>query len=237
MCKETYHILIDELELYSPSLLQELQGIKLNSCSLTVAIRWDTHNLEKKLEHSGGEPFVLNKIMRMSTQVYETIRKQLTEFYPAIIYGNCVVQHTVLGCKPEHIGVSSAELKYEVLNSVLKEAVFKVKSHPLVVVLCFGMPGLCTPVDAVVGAAGYIEAYTDKPVIAFTGDSSELEELRAFLRSPSGFLVTTADLYCGMEATSVISILNRDYSAATSHLNGLSRATTSLIYIDLKKVK
>ena len=69
----TCHILIDELDLYNPSVLAEIQAINLNSSSLTIAIRGNYDVGDLKLNE--GRTIVLNKIMRMSTQVYETITR------------------------------------------------------------------------------------------------------------------------------------------------------------------
>ena len=93
----TYHILIDELESYNPSVLAEIQAIKLNSCSLTVAVRGNTDLGKLKLNE--GSSFVLNKIMSMSKQVYDTItRRNFAPSNTMNIYQNNIVQHTVFGC-------------------------------------------------------------------------------------------------------------------------------------------
>ena len=109
-----------------------------------------------------------------------------------------------------------------------------VTEHPMVVVLC-GLKKKRFRPDRAVKVAEVIRANTNKQVLAFTGDASEVDELRAFLRNPSGFLVTTPDLFSGMEATSVIvCILDRGHSGAERFLNGLSRTTTSLINIPIR---
>ena len=71
-----------------------------------------------------------------------------------------------------------------------------------------------------------IRANTNKHSIAFTGAPSELEELGDFLQKPQGFLVTTPDLFSGMEAPVFIAILNKDIITETGYVNGLFRATT-----------
>ena len=231
----TYHILIDEVE-YSPSLLEELQEVRLNKCSLTVALRGKSAlgklTLEKQIS-------VLKKIMRMSTQIYKTVTNpedipdsEYFQDFKLNLYENSTAQHTVLGCKPEGIHISSRD---ELISTGLEKALPKVTSHPFVVVLID--EELCPHYpygdvsENVVRAAKVIKTNTKKQVLAFTGATSELEELRALLRNPSGFLVTTAGLYSGMEATSVIAIQpHRGYYPPWG-LNGLTRATTSLIYI------
>ena len=212
------HIIIDELDVESnPSLLEELHSFPLGACFLTVAIRGDTRNLDSNEKVMEGRAMVLKKIMRMSTQVYETV----TNYYDRTLFKNSTVQHTVLGCKPERILVSSSE---ESIIIGLKKALERVSSHPAVVILS---PTKVLDTKAVVKI---IRAITDKQIIAFTGATPELEALRAFLRNPSGFLVTTPELFTGMEATSVV-VLMRDSYQGTEVLNGLVRATTSLIFV------
>ena len=53
-----------------------------------------------------------------------------------------------------------------------------------------------------------IRANTNKQILGFSGATSELKALRAFLRNPCGFLLTTIELFSGMEATSVIVLLD-----------------------------
>ena len=128
---ESYHILIDELEVQSsPSLLAALQAVKLGVGSLTVAIRGNTVNLDK-LNIKEGSAMKLKKIMRMSTQVYETI-KNLGPYTPidaTLFFGNSNVQHAVLGCKPEFID----DDKWKSFG--LKETLLGISSHPAVVIL------------------------------------------------------------------------------------------------------
>ena len=251
----TYHILVDEVEYekeeeeehYSRSFLEELQAVRLKTGSLTVALRGET--IQKDIKEN---PLVLNKVMRMSTRVYETITDPEAipdyEIFPRHrenLYLNNSVQNTVLGCKPELILVTSS---HEMISTGLKEALPKVDSHPFVVVL-LNYPylplylGYYNPdyelKDEIIGAVEVIRANTNKQVHVFGGCggcTSQLEELRALLRNPepSGFLVTTSTLYSGMEATSVIVIDGNRGCHGPSYNNGLFRATTSLIYIEKK---
>ena len=120
------------------------------------------------------------------------------------------------------------------ISTELKEALSKVASHPFVVVLItnsFFDYDRNYPIRAV----GVIRANTNKQVLAFTGATSELDKLRALLENPepSGFLVTTPKLFSGMEATSVIVLDYGKLSSAFSRINGLCRATTSLILIQV----
>ena len=231
----TYHILIDELTIDNQtSMLAELQAIKLDSCSLTIAMKGHTNpsiytksdgDSERDSEPM-GDTIILKKIMRNCAQILNEITANPhlhSGFYKPgfhlkdILVRQSTVQHTVLGCKPQCIKVSrNAE------EIGLKEALSKVASHPIVVVLCGSGPHFVNYTVKV------IRANSDKPVTAFTGESSQLEELRAFLRSSRGFLVTTPELYSGMEATSVIAVSN---AAEWSLVNGLCRATTNLLCI------
>ena len=236
------HIIIDELDVDSnPSLLADLQGIQLGACSLTVALRGDTRNVDE-IKLMEGRLVVLKKIMRMSTQVYETITN-LSTLGPMVeipidarpLFKNSTAQHTVLGCNPELIIVSNSD---ELKTIGLKEALLKVSSHPAVVILCTLYNHKLQEnilsrliVEDIKVVVEVIKANTSQPALVFTGATSEREALRGFLRNPSGFLVTTPDLFSGMEATSVIVILNRGFCHALGYLNGLVRATTSLIFI------
>ena len=171
----------------------------------------------------------------MSTQVYENINTPETIYgsyfrtFLLKLYKDSTVQHTVLGCKPVHISVSNRD---KVISTGLKEALLEVNLHPFVVVLLDDWGE-----DVVLRAVEVIRATTNKQVLAYTGATSDLEELRALLRNPSGFLVTSMELFFGMEATSVIAIHPYSNTRLTSvhypplYLNGLTRATTSLIYI------
>ena len=231
----SYHLLIDELEVdYNSSILAELQAVKLDSRSLTIAMRGETRPSHyKKLD---SEPIVLNKIMRMCSRIYNEVTPppdfDLKPWMNDVLVKNSTVQHTVLGCKLESIKVSES---YELFSIGLKKALPMVASHPVVVVLCCsGEYDIDDHNDFkfVYHAVKTIRANSNKPVIAFTGESSQLDELIAFLRRPSGFLVTTPELYSGMEATSVIVIWkNEEYSVEIAGLNGLCTATTRVINI------
>ena len=226
-----YHIIIDELYVTfnKYSLLAELKKIQLGTCSLTVAIRGDPTSVDLASEgREKGRTMMLKKVMRMSTQVYETVtnwkyNSAFDQTAASILPQNSTVQHTVLGCKPELIEVLN---RAELFIIGLQKAVPKVSSHPAVVIL--------TPYDFEIKAVvKVIRANTTKQILEFTGATSELEALRAFLRNPSGFLVTTQELFSGMEATSVIVLLNSSLynSYNETDVNGLYRATTSLIYV------
>ena len=233
----TYHILIDELEVdknLSIGIYQLLQAIKIDSGSLTVAMSGDTEPYTLRYTQLDNEPtietIVLKKIMRMCQEIYNEVTTNpehaIFPWIKDILVKQSTVQHTVLGCKPEYIKVSS---KDEVFSIGLKEALSKVASHPVVVVLFWIDYPNYENVLNVFRVEEVIRANSDKPVIAFTGERSELDDLRDFLRNPSGFLVTSPDLYNGMEAMSVINI----YSDKIYNLGipGMCRATTSLLNI------
>ena len=122
------HILIDELSC-NPSLLAELHEIKLNSCSLTVAIQGKANNLEE-LQLNEERTIVLKTIMRTSKAVYEAITNlENISTNTSKIYMNSTL-HTVLGLKPKYIRVSR---RNEGITFGLKKALDLVTAQPSVV--------------------------------------------------------------------------------------------------------
>ena len=230
----SHHVIIDELDVESePLLLAELQAIPLGACSLTVALRGDTLNSELM----EGRATVLKKIMRMSTLVSSPIMNGNLRFMIAphqecarYVFKDSTVQHTVLGFAPDVTIASSTD---ELICNLLKDALPKVFRHPAVVIL------IQCEVLNIKAVVEVIRANTIKQTLAFTGDTSELKELRAFLKDPSGFLVTTPELFGGMEATSVIALLGTGFTLDSIYdsLNSLVRATTSLIVLKLHDTK